>query len=410
MESPNYRQHNLETPVGIKIPGDDELKDSVWKTAHYVARNGHQFEEKLHGDRFSFLQEDDEYNDYYRFLVSSFEATNNKGKQDMAEDDYQGEVEREEALPLDSIPQNPYLFVFSTYDKNVSQMSLKIMKTTALYCIANEENEYLNLLRERYREEEIFAFLKPDHPLNPVFTGFINQYKQIISREFGPLTDLGKDFKLTLMRRCFKRAEYEEYALAMKEEQRQVYEKFKLKFSAYDWSSFKIIGKIAFSEEDQTKKLPEPLDFVSLSFKSLQKQTPDAFLTSNIEISSQTENNSNGHDDTTKAKLKKKPKMKIKAAGETRLKRDAFEASSKTENSKFIECPITHKMIPEHKFDKHIQILLSDPNYLKEREQFKAKHKLTNLTYEGVHENIKRLAKINTDHNNKEQSSKRQKT
>ena len=92
--------------------------------------------------------------------------------------------------------------------------------------------------------------------------------------------------------------------------------------------------------------------------------------------------------------------MKIRAAGETRTKRDIAQ----TENGdKRIKCPITGKLIPESQFDTHLKVLLSDPMYKEERKKYEDKHKLTNLSSTEVYENIKKLMASETDRSQKRQ-------
>lgn len=290
-----------------------------------------------------------------------------------------------------SRPSNPYPFVFSTFDRNVPKRDLEIIKTTALYCVVNEQYNYMETLREKCGDNPTLTFLDPNHPLNDTFTTFINQYKQVALKDFGKLIDLGKYHKFTVLKRSFQRAEYEEYSQKLQVEQKKNHDRFKLKFSAYDWENFELIGSIDFTDDENSEFAP-PLSFEDLHLRSLQKAQIKTFA-GKVALSSLPQNQPNVNErDGEQSKLKRKSKIKIRAAGETRLKQ-RNQPRDTSGATKLVECPITHRMIPEDNFDRHIQVLLSDPNYSREREEYESKNNITNLTLESVHQNIKRLSK-----------------
>lgn len=60
-----------------------------------------------------------------------------------------------------------------------------------------------------------------------------------------------------------------------------------------------------------------------------------------------------------------------------------------------IKCPITGKFIPELQFDNHLKVLLRDPRYKEQQDNFVRKNFTysSNLTTDEVYDNIKRLAR-----------------
>ncbi|SCU95952.1 LAFA_0G03378g1_1 [Lachancea sp. 'fantastica'] len=353
-------------------PEDSETRASIVKTAEYVKRNGKEFEAKLNVEQFPFLQESNEYHGFYIGLLGHTQSEENTEL-----------LEKPPVTAKESSPVAPHSFVFSTTDRNVPKRDLEIVKKTALMCVLNEKHDFLNTLRTKASEHPLLGFLNPRHPLNETFTSFINQYKQVASKEF----ELGSLFveqgQMGFLKRCFERAKYMEYSERIEVQEAATQERLKLRFFSYAWDNFEILGKVELGLDDDYAK---PLEFDLLRQKTLQHSSTSSTFAVHSTISS------TASVDTTVAeketKPKKKSKMKIRAAGETRIK----QKGGNTGTQPMIECPITHKMIPEVDFDKHIQVLLSDPNYTKERHEYEAKNNISNLTLESVHQNVKRLS------------------
>ncbi|SJM87580.1 uncharacterized protein ZBIST_3769 [Zygosaccharomyces bailii] len=335
--------HNLNLPIGKE---NESLKEAITKTASYVKEHGTIIEEKLkNDDNFSFINPEHEYYEYYQYI-------------------------KDHVTPQPSVPKEPYSFSFMSYDKNISLKDLEIIKTTAAFCVANEKTNYLDELKKEFDEDSQLSFLKAEHPLNSIFVQFINQYKQIKNNALGPplFNYENSDYKSTILRRSFQRAEYYEYSKEAENQKKQLTFLRKVQFAAFDWTNFNLVGKAYLKDTDKV-----PLDFAELSLKKIDK-------TSRLDFFDEKDSNNNNE--------RKGKKRKLRAAGETRLKKKKIETEVRE-----IECPITHKMIPEDRFDRHLQILLGDPDYSAEREKFKAQHKISNLSSDGVFENIKRLAK-----------------
>ncbi|SCV03293.1 LANO_0G03268g1_1 [Lachancea nothofagi CBS 11611] len=366
---------------GILIPDDPEWKEAIEKTANYVKRNGREFEQKLDVTQFPFLQEKDQHNGYYQHLLKR------EGAQYPILTDHVEPKIKKDVLTI------PEPFVFATVDRNVPKKDLEIVKITALFCVQNEKTDYLNTLRLKCADNPLLAFLKPQHPLNETFTNFINQYKQVARQDFGLRASLEGEGKLTILRRCFERAKYCEYSQSVEVEQVRAQERLKAKFFAYAWDIFEKVGTINIEEGQECA---EPLQFDLLRQKTLQKNAQDKTFTEFVVLSSLNLKTGTREEEQ---KPKKKGKMRVRAAGETRLKQKSLRSERQ------VECPITHRMIAESNFDKHIQVLLSDPNYTKERQEYEAKNNISNLTLESVHQNIKRLSK-----NESSQVQKKQRT
>lgn len=363
----------INVPDGINVPDDIILKESIWKTAIYIKTKGISFQETLPGDKFPFIKSDNLYYDYYKYLVSL--DIDNAIQMDTSISDTDQQIDISSFN--DYAYQEPYPFIFSNYDEKISAKDLEIIKITALFCVINEKYEYLSQLKKQYNDELQFGFLKPSHPLNSVFIKFIHQYKQIVLNEFGSRFYLGPDYMNTILIRCFQRAQYREFAKELNLKENEKLENMKIQFAAYEWDKFHLVHTFIIDDNDFKKDLPPPMNITHFSKSIINKEVINLFGDETVAK-------------TLDTKIKRRRNMNIKPIGETRLKRSATHPDKIT---KHVRCPITHKMIPEEQFDKHLQILLTDPYYKEEKEKYEAKHKLTNLTVQDVHENIKKLVK-----------------
>ncbi|AAS54017.2 AFR645Wp [Eremothecium gossypii ATCC 10895] len=372
---------DVQIPSNIRVPNDKETQTQICTNV----LEGLQQTSIKQTNRKTNDQNMDAYSEYYNFLLNHFSptptTTENNGP-------IKEQASQTKKHAREVVPQLPYPFVFTTYKEYIPAHELAIIKKTALVCVINEQYNYLQELRRRKENDPLFQFLKSSHSLNETFTAFINQYKQLKSGEYGLQTKLGSDYKYTVIKRAYQRSQHNEYSKIIRNEQKSILEKMKIKFAATDWKTHHLMGTFTIEDSDYTKPIPTPLNFDKILRTPITKSFDDLF--------------NNGSEE--KQKPKKKKNIKIKSAGETRLKR----SNESTNTSNLIRCPITNKLIPEDKFERHIQILLTDPAYKQEKEKYKATHKLTNLTYENVYHNIKRV--LNLQPSDTKTESKKQRT
>ncbi|AGO10868.1 AaceriAFR645Wp [[Ashbya] aceris (nom. inval.)] len=371
---------DLQIPSNIRVPQDKETQLQICTNVLEALKQ----RSSLPVQPTSKEPHTTSYKDYYNFLLQHF-SQNNITTENSGPSQHTTQNQKD---ARDTVPQLPYPFVFTTYNEYIPAQDLEIIKKTALVCVINEQHNYLAELRRRKENDPLFQFLKSSHSLNETFTAFINQYKQLHTGEYGIQTQLGEDYKFTILKRAYERSRHNEYSQIIRNEQNIILEKMKIKFAATDWKTHHLIGKFTIDESESTKGLPDALDFDKILRIPITKSFNELFNNSTEE----------------KQKTKKKKNIKIKSAGETRLKR-SNEASN---SGNLIQCPITNKLIPEDKFERHIQILLTDPAYKQEKEKYKATHKLTNLTYDNVYQNIKKV--LNLQPSDSKTDSKKQRT
>ncbi|KAL6947297.1 hypothetical protein ACO0QE_002180 [Hanseniaspora vineae] len=377
-------------PSSIAIPEVLSVRDSILKTALYVINNGKSFELKLisseeNNQNFSFLHEGDIYHEYYTFFIDAYLHEQSKSNKTNIN------------IPKRATMSDPLEHIFLLYKSHhVSPKDLKVIKLTALACSLYDYHSTYENMKMRYAENAQFDFLEPEHSLYPVFTNMVNQYTLLLSSEREKSnTILSQDtndplWKQAFLERCFLKGAYNEFLEEQSANDSEQLKVMKLRYSAIDWYKFKIMDKFDFVQPTEEK--PKP----ALSFTDLKKNT---LLTSQAELLTQYFNlkSQESIKETSRKRKSKKKNMVIKAAGESRMseqkkKQDlANSIANATTTAGMIQCPITAQMVKESDFDKHIRLLLQDPNYASEKRRFKEENHLSNLTDHQVYENIKKL-------------------
>lgn len=335
-----------------------EQAKTIERTAEYVLKNGASFEKRLRLNnkegKFDFLSEDNEHNSYYKEQLKLQNKSPN-------------EVIQEEIAEL------PRPLHFQTHLPMISPKDLDIIKLTALYVAKNGEDYLTKLIKHENSigNKAQFEFTSKNHSLNELFKEYISQYKKVIDDEAVPPKDL--------LRTAMARAIYDKQNKVKLLQEKQEKQDLKKHYALIEWQDFFLVGVFSFDAVDEVQELAIPLKREELLARSLEGRRQDVKL----EVGPKVYKTEEIKEHTPKVVAPKG--MKIRAAGESRLKRSAQEPT--------ILCPITGKQIPELKFDVHLKILVRDPRYKQEQENFMKKNFTygSNLTTDQVYENIKRL-------------------
>ncbi|XDT08853.1 SURP motif repeat profile [Nakaseomyces glabratus] len=320
-----------------------QTKEDINKTVEYLRQYGPEFLEKLRGDvRFEFIEENSPYHSYF---ISQYQDNNKSHVPDSVLSS-NGEVD-EEGKEV----EEPYEFRFSRYSRSLTKRDFEIIRQDIIPpAIAFPKNNKKN--------------------------------KKHI------------DLKQIVLDRCFRRAEYAEYTKKLQDVKHKIAHERKIHFAAIKWTEFKVIASMA-----KLHREPKP----AIKFNELIISTIDgknsALSVFDTATGKELPSLEQREEASTEKKTNKK-KMKIRAAGETRLKkRKASEAPSddhpaEKKGKRMVRCPITNNLIEEDKFDQHIRTILNDPTiYAEEKKKYKQSHSLSNLTSDEVYQNIKRLVK-----------------
>ncbi|GMM34400.1 Prp21 protein [Saccharomycopsis crataegensis] len=418
-----------EIPESVIIP-PAKVKETIEKTAGYIARNGQQFASRLlreSGDKFSFLKLDDPFFGYYQFCLKDYRensSTNANKSAAPAKDTNQVANDNKEKPPI----PDEFQFMFKLPYANASD--LETIKISALTCAVNDSEEYFKNFKKHVFElnQPQFEFLNDNHRLNPVFQKFVEQYKNCIHPPQKLIEKVnsvdGDDYKLTryLLEKSYLRAEHNSKLQNDAQKAKQAEENAKLEYAMIDWGDFKIVTTVEFTETDKFSELPLPINKNDLIYRSLQQkkanslleEAPPDFTNDESYIpkppkkssASQPAPSQEENVDTISQKPIAPPRrgMKIKSAGETRLKKGGNRSQNQESlqppqqkpgvlsNVKLVKSPITGELIPEDKFDLHMKIVLRDPKYEQEKQNYLRKNAVpSNITDNEVFANIKRL-------------------
>ena len=384
-------------PSSIKIP-PAEVKETIDKTVGYVLKNGSSFEDRLKNnegsnEKFTFLKKNDAYNDYYQWKLGN---VNDSHVQDGDVKVVNAENETVKApLELHFLSSNP----------PISSLDLDIIKLTALFVARNGSKyvEHLITHQTQQSNKAQFEFLHEKHSLHLMFQKYVKQYEMVLSL----YTDSDDEKSQEIIKRlshpddifesAYRRAHYNKQHKAELQNEKKVEEQKKLAYTSIDWQDFAIVGQIEFDAVDEVRELAIPLRREDLIYRSLESKQKELDLAkSKAQPKYESQDTTPERSETEVAKHPKPKGMKIRAAGESRLKNKSKpNNSAASDMAGHIKCPITGKFIPELQFDNHLKVLLRDPRYKEQQDNFVRKNFTysSNLTTDEVYDNIKRLAR-----------------
>lgn len=387
----------------------DAVRATIEKTVQYVKKNGASFEDKLRQNdtqgKFAFLDASDPHHAYYKSLLESAlapaKAENGKAAEPLAA---------------------PDTLLFATELPPVSAQDLEIIKAVARYVASNSDKhgESFHRHMERTGKRSQFAFMNRKHTLYGLFQNYVRQYRAILDRAQGKaVASIDRYLAasvLELYTRAYTRAAYEKKHKIEQKSRESEERAVRLHYASIDWQDFTFVAKVNFDAVDEVSELAVPLLREAVMYRLLQSRSKEIELETapaaakDEEKGKEKENGENGEngenhngENGNERSVPGVPKgMKIRAAGESRLKR-------KREGEKLIQCPITGKQIPELQFDTHLKVLLRDPRYQEQQDNFVKKNftYLSNLTTDQVYENIKRLVSKRTRSEEEEVAQKK---
>lgn len=385
------------------IEPPQDIKATIEKTVQYVKKNGSSFEQKLLQNdpegKFSFVNNSDKYYEYYKTLLEG----GNEAKNGII------------VPPTESTeaPKTPLQFLFITDLPPISTYDLNVIKLTAQYSAINspKHTEALHKYMDKKGNRSQFAFLNRGHSLHSVFQSYHKQYMAILDASKQKETAATKHINelmnvtpQTMFQKAYDRSVYEKKHKIEKRAKESEIRNAQLHYALIDWQDFTFVAKVNFDAVDEVSELAVPLLREDVVYRALLAKSKEIQL----EVSevkrheAQNEVERDGNEKLMDAEkiengaektenVNPVPKgMKIRAAGESRLKR-----KNKEGDERLIQCPITGQMIPELKFDHHLKVLLRDPRYKEQQDNFVKKNfsYSSNLTTDQVYENIKRLVK-----------------
>ncbi|CCE87267.1 Piso0_005813 [Millerozyma farinosa CBS 7064] len=397
-------------PENIQVPPDD-LKKVIDKTVDYVIKNGSTFEERLKkneskGSKFTFLLDDDQYHPYYKWKLNY----DNDSKEGSEEVNPESKSTGEDTKTASVTP--PRTLHFLTELPPLSLLDLKIIKLSALAVAVNGPEYEKALISKKKGVDPEFDFLEKGHSLYDIFQKYIQQYKIVLAlfedKKAADIQGIWEDLQSPddLLQISFQRAAFNKQNKTKKKRVKEAEEEKQIAYASIDWQDFAFVEKVEFDAIDEVKELDAPISRDELLYRSLQSKKQALFSEENRQTT--TERTKEEHDESSNVphiqesdsserdKEIARPKgMKIKAAGTSRLKNKSLAEGQDATKEPTIKCPITGRLIPQSKFDTHLKILLRDPRYKQQQENFLKKNfsYSSNLSTDEVYDNIKRLMK-----------------
>mmetsp|Transcript_1026 Transcript_1026/g.1225 ORF Transcript_1026/g.1225 Transcript_1026/m.1225 type:complete len:413 (+) Transcript_1026:82-1320(+) len=384
-------------PNSVKIP-PVEVKETIDKTVGYVLKNGSSFEERLKNnegsnEKFTFLKKNDVYNNYYQWKLGNIKNS----------DVHNGDVKV--ATGETTTVKSPPELYFLTTNPPISSLDLDIIKLTALFVAKNGKKYAERLMTHQIQQSNKaqFEFLHEKHSLHLIFQKYVKQYELVLN-----LYKNSEDEQVQkiverlshpdqIFESAYRRAYYDKQHKVVLLNEKKIEEQKKLAYTSIDWQDFAIVGQIEFDAVDEVRELAIPLRREDLIYRSLESKQKELDLAKAKIQPKQEPQETTPEKSENEVVQHPKPKgMKIKAAGESRLKN---KSKSNNQNASHmaghIKCPITGKFIPELQFDNHLKVLLRDPRYKEQQDNFVRKNFTysSNLTTDEVYDNIKRLAR-----------------
>lgn len=462
-----------DVPVGVIIPPVD-VRALICKTAVYVNKNGVMFENKIRikesdNPKFIFLNSDDPYNGYYKYVLETIKNTGTPPvieqteKSSIDSKDVEDKVidQKNAKEPLTEPKGFECLQIengeFIGLEDKISKVDLQVIKLIAQFGVINGStvlNNFKNTVLNHPRLSPQFQFLRDNHSMNKMYKKYFNVYELIWNKRKKGSDALNDNESMTdLLNRCFNSAEYYEKESNDLSKIQQIKLMKRRLYESIDWQDFEIVETIDFNDLDDVSELNRPLNKSDLEYRSLvqkeelslfnqleeQEQTSD-FEEGNANHEEAEEDNEEkddgkipqydeedsdeekgsdgaGSDHSRKEALEEDKEdakndsakrripagLKVKAAGESRLLKRKYQQMNSNEilidpvsKEKLLRCPLTDKLVPESKFQNHINTLLRDPKYEEEKARYESKFKFgSNLSTSQVYENIQTLFKDN---------------
>ncbi|KAI3631677.1 hypothetical protein MIR68_010150 [Amoeboaphelidium protococcarum] len=281
----------------IKPP--PEIRKIADKTAEYVALKGREIEAKIKNReagnmKFSFLQSDDPYYEYYQHMLQKYgQESSAQSQNDQAQKaDQQIQEKPYESLQPDSgaqetvdhhqqsksgskktskkrkrkvIPTQPPQLIFLPQQEVISALDRDVMLLTAKYFTVKGQ-QFLIDLQSSHANDPQFGFLNPSHSLHAIYNSYVQQYSQIkehpqMARD--QLLQQSKDM-FSVLKRCKQRVIWNRYAAKKAKLEEEQKERNKIQFMAIDWHDFAVVQTIQYTDQDVFLQLPAPLSLKQL--------------------------------------------------------------------------------------------------------------------------------------------------
>lgn len=400
------------TTGGIIYPPPD-IRSLIDRTAGFVARNGAAFETKIKGDeransRFTFLQDDDPFNGYYRAKIEVLRdgtgpladaegsITDGAGAGQMMRVDGEQAMEEDRLQEEALRPEEPRATLFSADLPNITAIDLGILKLTALF-VARKGRSFATTLLAREANSFQFEFLRPTHSLFGFFNRLVEQYRLVLE----PPTDLMDQLKLeggttrqeaklgmgaggprqAVLKEARKRQAWEKYMDERRKQRANEEEEEKAAFAEIDWQDFVVVATVEVTEADQHIDLPAPMSLREVENMTMAQKRmatmimeeeglPEEEAVQQVGLVDLPGESSNTASSST-------PRPPAAPAGSAmKIRKDYVPktlAERQSAQQMTTTCPVCGETIATADMAEHVRIELRDPKYREQRAELESR-------------------------------------
>jgi len=282
--------NEFQPPAGVIIPPKD-IRNSVEKTAGYIARNGFAFEGRLRDTAkdkpaLQFIFPDNPYNPYYLWRLEEIKD----GRGSAVAAGREGEIA---SAKKNEGPAPPPDFHFSARMPNINAVDLEVVKLTALF-VAKNGRAWMTSLANKEGRNYQFDFLRPQHSFHQYFSRLTDQYIELLSgdtvegskKQDARIKELERNVqdKFNVLERARKRGEWVKYQEAQKVQKQEQNQADDIAYHQIDWHDFVVAETILFTEADDHADLPPPTSLNDLQSASLEQKAAMTLAPSNMRI------------------------------------------------------------------------------------------------------------------------------
>ncbi|RZC71378.1 hypothetical protein C5167_034675 [Papaver somniferum] len=423
--------------IGIIHPPPD-IRTIVDKTAHFVAKNGPDFEKRIIANnagnaKFNFLNGSDPYNAYYQHRLSEFRAQNeltpqaddSSGQEVVPSADSAGDAnELAETKPDPSAQFKPVRKVLvppepETYTvrlpEGITGEELDIIKLTAQF-VARNGKSFLTGLTSREINNYQFHFLKPTHSMFMFFTALADAYSKVLMPPKGLTEKLRNSVvdMTTVLERCLHRLEWERSQEQARLKAEDEIEQERMQMAMIDWHDFVVVEAIDFVD-DEDEDLPPPMTLEEVIRRSkitsmdedvvpvepgkeadMEMDEEEVKLVEEGMRAASMDDNDNEKKRENKSAASEEPEAPMRIV--KNWKRPEERIPAERDPTKFVVSPITGELIHISEMAEHMRISLIDPKYKEQKERMMAKIRETTLAQDDeISRNIVGLARTRPD-------------
>eukprot|EP00898_Chlorokybus_atmophyticus_P003838 jgi/Chlat1/4455/Chrsp29S04408 len=418
--------------VGIIHPPLD-IRNIVDKTAQFVAKNGAEFEKRIHASnkgnvKFNFLNPGDPYHAYYQYKLKEYieglgkpppppkledgasaNGTTNAGFAAALKE----EAIREPAEPLEKPDPDQYLVPIPP---GLTPLDLDVIKLTAQF-VARNGKSFLAGLTSREHMNPQFNFLKPTHSLFTFFTTLADAYSKVLMPPKGLAEKLRKEAedRNIILERIRKRLNFERSQDEARQRAEDEAEAERQKMAAIDWHDFVVVETIEFfDDEDEELPAPMTMDEVIRKLRDLPVEEEDEAAATKADMEMEMDDEEmdlvqQGLEADKPAEAAAAPTVPSVPAPETApdiskmrivrdYKRPEERLARREDGVKMVVSPITGELLPLSEMAEHMRVSLIDPKFKEQKERMMAKLRETTMANDDeITRNIVGLARTRPD-------------